>query len=184
MASRRYAVLSSLASSYLTSTSTSIPQRHYRACTWFSRRTTRRSAFSFGKIQGTGTSLRGLVPQARVLLSPVLPSPPLPTKIICLIVIGSHPRIQPVPSERDVAMQHNLQSQVPYCVGVICSPYMGAKQMAQTFYLNAFRVNRVHYFFIPALILDSISVCRLEIEITMCQWCFVLTTNLAPPLWS
>lgn len=52
----------------------------------------------------------------------------------------SHPRIIPIPSSKDATMQAEMQQQVPFAFGVICSPYMDRNTQKEAFYFNAFRV--------------------------------------------
>jgi proteasome lid subunit RPN8/RPN11 len=53
----------------------------------------------------------------------------------------SHPRLDPTPSDKDIMMQSELQKQLPYCVGMICSPFgkVFATREVSPFY--AFRMN-------------------------------------------
>jgi proteasome lid subunit RPN8/RPN11 len=55
----------------------------------------------------------------------------------------SHPYLNPVPSDKDIRMQTEMQTQVPYAVGIICSPYMATRTSlpnCEVSYFNAFRV--------------------------------------------
>lgn len=52
----------------------------------------------------------------------------------------SHPRIIPSPSQKDARMQTEFQRQVPFCFGLICSPYFDRTAGQETAFMNVFRV--------------------------------------------
>jgi proteasome lid subunit RPN8/RPN11 len=53
----------------------------------------------------------------------------------------SHPKIVPTPSSKDATMQAEMQQQVPFAFGLICSPFMERSHQVETYYFNAFRVS-------------------------------------------
>lgn len=60
----------------------------------------------------------------------------------------SHPRIAPFPSQKDINMQHEIQTHVSYAIGIICSSYMDEKReqllqaSQETSYVNYFKVQQ------------------------------------------
>ena len=67
-----------------------------------------------------------------------------------LIFVGwyhSHPRIPPFPSVKDLNMQHEMQMQAPYALGIICSAYYDESTSSNSsdkhsFYFNCFRTRQ------------------------------------------
>jgi len=50
----------------------------------------------------------------------------------------SHPRLPPLPSDKDLTMQAELQLMAHYCVGIIFSPYISSSNI-EACYFNVFR---------------------------------------------